>query len=257
MPRYFLKVQYCGKNYSGWQIQPFATTVQGEIQRCLSAILKQDTLVISAGRTDTGVHARAMWMHFDAAEINDIPLLLHRLNRFFPKDIAALDIFPVYSDAHARFDAISRTYQYHITLRKDPFAFDNSWVFYEKLQLDISVMNLAANLLLHYRDYEKVSKKHSDNKTNICRVSKASWHKISKDRLFFSITADRFLRNMVRSLVGLLVQVGLGKMPLSKFESFFCEKDVSPNHLTAPSQGLYLTEVRYPARIFHIKSTVI
>lgn len=255
MPRYFLKVQYHGKNYKGWQVQPTVITVQGEIQRCLSALLSQTILVTAAGRTDTGVHAKAMWMHFDALIIDTLPFFLHRLNRFLPKDIAALDVRPVSATAHARFDALARTYEYHIILRKDPFAVDTSWVFPRKSNLDITTMNLAARYLLNYQDYERVSKKHSDNKTHICKVSAAFWQQISDFQLCFCITSDRFLRNMVRSLVGLFVQLGQGHISLSDFDAFFSYKSTVRNHITAPPQGLYLSKVCYPDMIFEETTT--
>lgn len=248
MPRFFLKVQYHGARYKGWQVQPGERTVQGVLQHCVTALLGCPTSIIAAGRTDAGVHARGMWVHFDAA----FPLDLNwvdRLNKFLPPDVSILDLQPVPCRAHSRFDAVSRTYRYYLTVRKDPFSMDGSWIFEHDLNLEW--MNSAARKLVGYREYGKVSKKHSDNKTSLCRVIEAFWRRLPGDQIYFSITANRFLRNMVRSLVGLLIRVGTGKLSQDGFDRFFLNGDAPQNSFTAPAQGLYLEEVRYPLGLFN------
>ena len=213
--RFFLEFSYAGSAYHGWQRQPNALSVQEVLEKALEVLLKQQTPLTAAGRTDTGVHAKQMFAHFDA-EINDVGQLIFRLNKFLPNDIAVIRIREVIPIAHARFDAISRTYEYHLNNLKSPFVEGMSYTLYKPL--DVEQMNKAASILLEYKDFECFSKAHTDVKTFLCNITKAIWEK-SETGLVFTITANRFLRNMVRAIVGTLIEVG----------------SVSYTHLTLPT----------------------
>src|SRR5690554_1762192 len=209
MFRYFIYLSYNGKNYHGWQIQPNGISIQESLEKCLSILLKEKTSVIGAGRTDAGVHAKQMVAHFDSYK-NDLSntSLTKKLNSFLPKDISIKKIIPVSTKAHARFDAIARTYQYYISKEKDPFYHEYS--FYHSKELNLKRMNEAANLLKNFSDFTSFSKLHTDAKTNICQINTAFWEE--KDTYYvFTIQANRFLRDMVRSIVGTLVDVGKEK----------------------------------------------
>ena len=245
--RYFIRFSYFGKNYHGWQRQPNAITVQEVLEDCLSKLLGEPTEVVGAGRTDTGVHAKEMFAHFDRDSLLDLEELLRRMNAFLPEDIAVQDISSVVSDAHARFSALERTYKYWIVQKKDPFHSDFAHSIRQKL--DISAMNEAASILLNHSDFECFSKSNSDVKTFICDVRKAAWS-IEEDKLVFTITADRFLRNMVRAVVGTLLEVGLGKRKPSEMEDILKSKSRSEAGVSVPAKGLYLTQVSYPENIF-------
>lgn len=244
--RYFLEFSYNGQNYFGWQKQPRQISVQEVLEKALSTILRHKIDLTGAGRTDTGVHAKQMFAHFDLEEI--LPRdLVHRLNSFLPKDIAVHNILQVKPDAHARFDATERTYQYFIQSGKNPFNFDYTWQM--RYELDIDKMNEAAGSLLGKKDFSSFAKLHTDVKTHICEVKFAQWQKKGNE-LKFTITADRFLRNMVRSIVGTLADVGKGKINLDEFNNIIEQKDRSFASGSAPAQGLYLVEVVYPKSIF-------
>lgn len=244
--RYFLEFAYNGQNYFGWQKQPRQVTVQGVLENAVSTILRENIGLTGAGRTDTGVHARQMFAHFDRKE--NLPAdLLHRLNAFLPGDIAVYGIHPVLPRAHARFDALERTYHYFIETRKNPFNFDYAWQI--RHNLDAEKMNLAAASLLGKQDFSSFAKLHTDVKTHICEVKFANWEQ-NGPQLKFTITADRFLRNMVRSIVGTLTDVGKGKTGLEEFNNIIAQKDRSFAGSSAPAQGLYLVEVVYPKNIF-------
>ena len=245
--RYFLEISFKGTNYHGWQEQPNAITVQGVIEKALTLILRYPTKIMGAGRTDAGVHAKQMFAHFDTDKAIDENAITQKLNAFLPKDIAIRQIVKVQNDAHVRFDALARSYEYHISLQKDPFATENAWFMHKKL--DVSMMNKAAKALLFYDDFQSFSKTHTDVKTFICRVDNAEWIRAG-DTLVFYITADRFLRNMVRAIVGTLIDVGLHKINLDDFVKIIEAKNRQKAGFSVPAQGLYLTEIIYPKEIF-------
>ncbi|MFV0305655.1 MAG: tRNA pseudouridine(38-40) synthase TruA [Moheibacter sp.] len=240
--RYFLELAYSGKNYFGWQIQPKQISVQEVLQNALSTLLRSSISIIGAGRTDTGVHAKKMFAHFDYEKTLPINLV-HRLNAFLPKDIVIHKIHSVKSDAHARFDATERTYHYLIQLGKDVFNFEQSWQINQNL--NIEWMNSAAERLIGKKDFSSFAKLHTDVKTHICDVKFAKWNQDSSE-LKFTITADRFLRNMVRAIVGTLVDVGKGKISLEEFSQIIDKKDRSFASASAPAAGLFLVDVIYP-----------
>lgn len=240
--RYFIKFAYNGTNYHGWQSQPNAVTVQETIEKALSTILSGTIETIGAGRTDTGVHAKQMYAHFDYEGFFGIPQLVYKLNSYLPKDIAIQDLIPVHDDAHARFDAKSRTYEYHMHLTKDVFLTDLSWYYHT--ELDIEMMNIAANEMLHYTDFECFSKVNTDVNTFNCAITHAHWE-LRGSRLTFKITADRFLRNMVRAIVGTLINVGLHKTELTEFKQIIESRNRSKAGFSVPAHGLYLTHIEY------------
>ncbi len=205
-------------------------------------LLGETLEIVGAGRTDTGVHAKLMYAHFDTETFFETPKLVHRLNSFLPPDIAVSDIIPVHDDAHARFDATQRSYEYHIHTQKNVFLENLSW--YHFRELDIETMNLAARQLLLHEDFECFSKVNTDVKTFICKVTHAHWEK-KGDKLVFTITADRFLRNMVRAVVGTLIEIGLGKRSLEDFTRIIESKNRSKAGFSVPAKGLYLVEVKY------------
>lgn len=240
--RYFIELAYKGTNYHGWQYQPDADSVQETINKALSLLLKTPIDIVGAGRTDTGVHARQMYAHFDFDTEIDTPQLIHKLNSFLPKDIVIFKIFKVDDEAHARFDAVKRTYEYHIHTMKDAFENDGSYQF--QLPLDVAKMNEACKLLFNHTDFECFSKTHTDVHTFNCQVFEANW-KQNGTKLVFTIAADRFLRNMVRAIVGTMINIGTGKITLSDFEKIIESKDRSQAGFSVPAQGLYLTKIEY------------
>ena len=245
--RYFIDLSYNGANFHGWQIQPNATTVQSVLNDCLTVLLKEDINCVGAGRTDTGVHAKQMIAHFDYDKIFNIDDLVFKLNAFLPKDIAIRSIKKVKIDAHARFDAVKRTYIYKITTFKNVFENDKS--FYFKNQLNLELMNKACSIMMAYNDFESFSRTNSDVKTFICNISEANWTQKSDD-IKFKISSDRFLRNMVRAIVGTMIEIGSNKISLNKFEEIIQSKDRSMAGASAPSAGLYLTQIQYLKSIY-------
>ncbi len=242
--RYFIQLSYNGKAYHGWQLQENAITVQEIVNKSLATILREKINVVGAGRTDTGVHAEHYMAHFDLMKpISDKGLLLNRLNKVLPYDIAAQDIFNVHHEANARFDAISRTYEYRICKTKNPFKKDFSWFF--KIPLDIEEMNQAASLLFEFQDFTSFSKLGTQVATNNCKVMEAKWSEFD-NMLIFKIKADRFLRNMVRSIVGTLIDVGISKITTEGFCQIIENKDRSLAGFSVPAQGLFLTMIDYP-----------
>lgn len=249
MPRYFIKLAYNGSNYHGWQSQQNAHSVQDELEHCLSLKLGHAIRLNGCGRTDTGVHARMFYAHFDAdTEIpeNETMLLLGRLNAFLPHDIVIYSLFAVAPDAHARFDAVERTYHYQITRCKDPFMLKQA--FYLHGPLDVDMMQQCADALKQHTDFTSFSKLHTQTKTNNCRISRAEWMQ-QDDLLVFRITADRFLRNMVRAIVGTLIEAGQGKLSLDDFNAVIQAKDRSAAGYSVPAHGLFLQQVTYPAHM--------
>ena len=246
--RYFLYFSYKGTAYHGWQYQPNGISVQEVLTKSLCTILRTEIELTGAGRTDTGVHARLMVAHFDYE--GNFPTefdLTAKLNSLLPIDIAVLKIVEVQTDAHARFDAISRKYEYHVVLQKSVFRIELASRL--RNNLNFVAMNVAADTLKDFRDFTSFSKVHTDVKTNNCRISIAEW-KQQDDEWVFTIQADRFLRNMVRSIVGTLFEVGRGKMTLNEFTSVIEAKDRCKAGVSVPAHGLYLVDIQYPESIF-------
>lgn len=241
--RYFIQLAYNGTHYHGWQYQPNASSVQETLNKAFSVILKSDINLMGAGRTDTGVHAKEMYAHFDFDNAFDIPSLIHKLNSYLPKDIVIYAIIPVDTEAHCRFDATKRTYEYYINTVKNPFLQELSWHFNH--QLDVDLMNEAAQLLLKHTDFQCFSKVNTDVNTFDCTIFEAYWKK-EKDCLIFTISANRFLRNMVRAIVGTLVNIGLHKITLDDFSAIIESKNREKAGFSVPAHGLYLTKIEYP-----------
>ncbi len=244
MPRYFTELSFKGTRYHGWQVQPNALSVQEVLETTFSTFMRQRIEVTGAGRTDTGVHASYYVAHFDAESLPFAAAdLVEKLNRFLPNDIALKSIREVGPEMHARFSAIRRTYQYFISRVKDPFTLDTSYQYL--WPLDVEAMNQAAEVLLGWEDFTSFSKLHTDVKTNICHVTEAFW-KEEGTQLVFTISADRFLRNMVRAIVGTLLEVGRGKLTHDGLITILEKKDRSAAGTSAPPQGLFLTDIQYP-----------
>ena len=251
MARYFIELSYDGAAYCGWQRQPDAPTVQQALEKALSTLLRQDVEVVGAGRTDTGVNASYYVAHFDCESgVKDCAQLVYKLNLILPQDIAVKVVREVCEQAHARFDAVEREYTYYISQRKNPFRRFSAWRYY--VQLDMERMNEAAATLLEYDDFTSFAKLNSNNKTNICRVVKAEWRRAEwdEDLLIFTIRADRFLRNMIRAIVGTLVDVGRGRYTVEEFCDILHSRDLSRSSAGAPAQGLFLSDVKYSDEVY-------
>lgn len=241
--RYFIRFSYNGTSYHGWQFQPNAVSVQETLTKAVSVILNEAVELMGAGRTDTGVHAQLMYAHFNTDKIIDSASIVHKLNSYLPKDIAVFNINSVHDDAHARFDVTQRTYQYHIHQFKDVFLNEQSWFY--PTHLDLDLMNQAAAQLLQHTDFQCFSKVNTDVNTFNCKITEAFWVR-NGNHLVFTISADRFLRNMVRAIVGTLVNVGLHKISVDDFNNIIASKDRSEAGFSVPAHGLYLTDIRYP-----------
>lgn len=241
--RYFIQLSYKGTDYVGWQFQPNGISVQESLEKALSTILREPISVTGCGRTDAGVHAKYFIAHFDS-ENKQVPeeKTIYTINNFLDKDIAIQKIYLVNPDSHARFDAISRSYEYWISKIKDPFSQDLA--AFSNRELNIDEMNNAAQLLFNYIDFTSFSKLHTDVKTNNCIIKEAKWLE-QNGMLIFRITADRFLRNMVRAIVGTLLEVGQGKMDVEGFRTVIEAKDRGKAGASVPAKGLYLTDVVY------------
>ena len=245
--RTLLRLAFDGAPFCGWQIQPNERTVQGDLDEALTKLLRQPVTTMGAGRTDTGVHAKEMFVHFDwkpelATGIEDVDHLVHRLNRFLDPAIRVFEGREVDAQWHARFDATSRSYEYLLCLSGSPFYRDRAWMSSETL--DFNAMNEAAALLLEVEDFASFCKSGSDNKTTLCDVRRAQWIQ-SGELWVFHITADRFLRNMVRAIVGSLYEVGRGKWSVAEFQSRLQQKNRGAMGTSAPAHGLYLSNVTY------------
>jgi tRNA pseudouridine38-40 synthase len=248
--RFFIELAYDGTNYHGWQLQPNAVGVQQVLNNALSTILRQPIETLGCGRTDTGVHAKQFFAHFDVeGTIDHGPWsmdkkgnLLRSVNALLPHDIAVKDIFPVAATAHARFDATLRSYEYHIHFNKDPFKHGYSWLLRD--EPDIELMNQAATMIMEYTDFSCFSKSNTQVKTNNCKISRAEWVK-TDDGIIFHISADRFLRNMVRAIVGTLLQVGKKEIEPYEVRAIIQSKNRSNAGVSVPACGLYLAEVEY------------
>jgi len=240
--RYFIELAYNGKNYHGWQVQPHAISVQEVINKAISTILRQEINIVGAGRTDAGVHASQMFAHFDV----ESPLsdnFTYKLNAILPDDVVIFNTTLVHNDAHARFDANSRSYEYKIWLGRNPFLLETSWQLHYQ-QLNIELMNKAAAILYEYEDFECFSKVKTDVNTFKCTVTNAEWI-IKGNELTFHISANRFLRNMVRAIVGTLIDVGLEKVTIDDFKKIIESKNRSNAGVSVPAKGLFLTAVTY------------
>ena len=248
--RYFLRLSFNGESFHGWQSQHNAPSIQSALRDALTVILREPIEVAGAGRTDAGVHAREFFAHFDhPAEfsISEREELVYHLNGYLPDAISIQEILPVRGDAHARFSAHSRTYQYFITKKKDPFQHSFSWYYPGKL--DVDLMNRGAKILMNNLDFTSFAKLPKETKTNICQVEYAEWEE--KDHLLvFTITADRFLRNMVRAIVGTLVELGRGKIDLEDLDRIILSKDRRAAGYSVPANGLFLVSINYPEEIF-------
>ena len=242
--RYFIQLSYKGTNYHGWQIQPNAISVQQIIENALTTVLRESIAVVGAGRTDTGVHASFFILHFDVSKsVAKTEKLVYKLNSFLPNDIAIQKIWPVENDLHARFSAVSRTYKYYISTQKNPFRTEISLTYI--LPLDIDKMNQAARILYEYEDFTSFCRLHTDVKTNNCKIILAGWE-VKNTQLIFTIKADRFLRNMVRAIVGTLLEVGKGKITIDDFRKIIELKDRGAAGASAPAKGLFLVDIEYP-----------
>ena len=244
--RYFIELSYNGKAYHGWQNQPNAISIQQVLEEALSVLLQTKTEIVGAGRTDTGVHASQMFAHFDFDNEIDTPNLVYKLNSFLPNDIAISDVFRVKEDSHARFDALSRTYLYKISTIKN--VFNTDFAYRLQLPLDVEKMNEACKTLFLYNDFKCFSKSNTDVKTYNCTITKAEWFK-DNDEIIFLITADRFLRNMVRAIVGTMINIGLGKIKVDDLHEIIKSKNRSEAGYSVPAHGLYLTQIVYPESI--------
>lgn len=244
--RYFIELSYNGKAYHGWQNQPNGISVQQVLEEALSKLLRTKISIMGAGRTDAGVHASQMFAHFDMDAEFDIDIIIFKLNCFLPRDIAVHHIFRVKDKAHARFNALSRTYHYRIANKKNVFT--NDFAYHVYFPMDIEKMNEACNILLQYNNFQCFSKSNTDVKTYHCDIKEAFW-KLENDELTFVITADRFLRNMVRAIVGTMINIGLGKTTVEDLHNIIISQNRSEAGFSVPPNGLYLTKIVYPDTI--------
>jgi tRNA pseudouridine38-40 synthase len=243
LQRYFIELSYDGTNYHGWQVQPNAVTVQEVLDKALSTVLRRPIETVGCGRTDTGVHATEFFAHYEVESSMTIDKVVHSLNGILPSDIAIKNIFPVDDEMHARFSATLRSYQYHIHFNKDPFKHGYSWLLRD--EPDIDLMNQAAQIIMQYTDFSCFSKSNTQVKTNNCKISRAEWLR-TDGGIVFHISADRFLRNMVRAVVGTLLMVGRKEVAPEGIREIINSKDRSNAGTSVPACGLYLTEVKYP-----------
>ena len=245
--RYFFEICYNGSRYHGWQNQANAIGVQQVVEDALSKLMRSPVAIVGSGRTDTGVHCAQQFFHLDIDREFDRVDLVHRLNSFLPQDIAIRSIIPVKSDAHARYDAMERSYEYKITRVKDPLSVGFTFHYFKSL--DIPTMNKAASLLVGEQDFECFSKVKTDVNHFVCDIKKARWNQ-NENLLVFTITANRFLRGMVRAIVGTLLDVGTGKISIKDFEEIIKSRDRKKAGMNVPPEGLYLISVKYPKKIY-------
>jgi tRNA pseudouridine38-40 synthase len=246
MPRYFVRLAYNGTPYHGWQVQPNARSIQQVLNDAFSLIMREEVKLTGCGRTDTGVHAREFYAHFDCDKTFtplELDKLVFKINSYIDPEIAILAITLVSDDLHARFSARTRTYEYHITRRKDPFS--KGFAYYHFGKIDIEKMNAGADFLLSVKDFTSFSKVDTDTKTNLCEVYSAKWEQ-QGDLLVFTISANRFLRNMVRAIVGTLLELGTGKINLKELKEITASKNRSNAGDSVPPWGLFLTKIEYP-----------
>lgn len=251
--RYFMELQYEGGAYFGWQRQKGQVSVQQTIEQALTTLLRREIEITGVGRTDTGVSACYYVAHFDVEErLEDLEQVVYKLNRILPRDIAVHTLTEVSEEAHARFSAVEREYRYYIEQRKNPFTIGQTWQY--AVQLDVERMNRAAEVLLEVEDFTTFAKLNSNNKTNICHLKVARWEVEADGTLCFTIRGDRFLRNMVRAIVGTLVDVGRGRYSVEDFREIVLSRDLSRASGGAPAEGLYLSDVSYPMELFERKT---
>lgn len=246
--RYFIYLAYDGSNYHGWQVQPNGNSVQSELQRALSILLRSNIDMVGAGRTDAGVHARMMVAHFETEQPFDTEQLSYRLNRILPRDISIDHIIPVTDDMHARFSAVSRTYHYYINTRKSPFLWRYSCPIH--YQLDFDLMNEGGRILTTYEDFGAFCKSHTDVKTTLCQVTEARWEELEDNQYCFVITANRFLRNMVRAVAGTLIDLGRGKISIEEFQQIIESRKRTEAGESMPGNALFLWNIEYPQHPF-------
>jgi len=244
--RYFIELAYKGTPFCGWQFQPNGTSVQSELEKALEILLRMPVRLTGAGRTDAGVHALYYVAHFDSLsdDLHTDHSLIGKINGILPREIAVHKIFAVPPDVHARFNAVSRTYHYKIATKKNPFTVDQAYHCYRLF--DVVKMNEAAAILLEYKDFTSFSKLHGNAKTNLCNIMNAQWIDDGNGELLFVITANRFLRNMVRAIVGTMIDIGIGKYPPEDIRRIIIDKNRGTAGMSAPPQGLYLTKIEYP-----------
>lgn len=249
--RYFIKLAFNGRHFHGWQIQPNAETVQGALNHAFNLLLREPVNLVGCGRTDTGVHASEFYAHVDLIQslgsAEDINRVVFKLNNYLSCDIVIYDIFPVHNRSHARFSATARTYKYYITKIKSPFYHMTNYYFYG--DLDVEKMNEAARILFSYKDFTSFSKLHTQTKTNLCEIEKANWVQ-ENNNLIFTITANRFLRNMVRAIVGTLMDVGQHKIQVLDMHRVIQDQLRSSAGFSAPARGLFLDHIEYPEALF-------
>lgn len=252
MPRYFIELSYQGTNYHGWQVQPNAVTVQEVLDATLSRVLRQTISTTGSGRTDAGVHALQQFAHFDTEAPlppSSVGKTVSSLNALLPPDVAVRRLIAVSDEAHARFDAISRSYQYHMHFEKDPFLYQRSWK--TRNDFDLERMNRGASLIRKHTDFASFCKSHAGSKTTVCKITEAVWEPDGAGKVVFRISADRFLRNMVRAIVGTLLDVGRMKISLDELQDIMNTGSRSAAGESVPAEGLYLARVEYP----YIKDT--
>ena len=245
MARYFIRLSYCGTAYNGWQNQPHAgtTTIQSVIENALFTFLRQKVEITGCGRTDKGVHARDYIAHFDITPLDEIPTLIFRLNKLLPIDIVVHDIIQVTEDAHARFDATSRSYEYHLHTEKSPFDIHSFYYTYDTPNIEI--LNEVAELMLDHVDFTTFCKFHTDVKTMNCHITESRWEKIG-NQYIYRIKADRFLRGMIRLIVGVCLQVSRGKLTIEEVKTAMSEKRRTGQDWSVPAEGLFLCDIKYP-----------
>jgi tRNA pseudouridine38-40 synthase len=247
--RFFLEISYNGKNYHGWQTQPHDVSIQQVIEEALATIFQRKIEIVGAGRTDAGVHARQLFAHFDLETTENSNQLVYKLNAILPVDIAVHNCFQVKDDAHARFDAQLRTYRYYLIWNKNPFLQDFAYRVHKKPEVE--KMNQAAQILLQYTHFQCFSKSKTDVKTYLCKLTEAYWEE-KDNQLIFTITADRFLRNMVRAIVGTLLEVGFNNLSSEELHQIIASKNRSQAGKSVPAQGLFLEQITYPECITKI-----
>ena len=248
--RYFMRLSFNGESFHGWQSQQNAKSIQSTIKDAMIVVLRESVEIVGAGRTDAGVHAREFYAHFDLSRellLAERRNLVYHLNGYLPDNISVSEILPVKNDAHSRFSASSRTYQYIITRKKDPFR--QAFSLYYPGKLNLSIMNKGAQIIKNNLDFTSFAKLPMETKTNICNVEYAVWEE-KGDLMIFTITADRFLRNMVRAIVGTLIEIGRGKIDLEDLEKIILSKDRRAAGYSVPANGLFLVSVNYPVDIF-------
>lgn len=251
MQRYFIELAYKGTAYSGFQKQPGAATIQTEVEKALHILTRKNIELTGSSRTDAGVHALQNYFHFEVNFDVVVHQFVYRLNAILPPDITVKNLHPVQPDAHCRFSALARSYEYHIYRKKNPFLADRAYFF--PYEVNLTTLNEAALLLLSYTDYTSFSKRNTQVKTFHCTIQKASW-KIEKEELIFSVTANRFLRGMVRGLTGTMLKAGRGNVSIADFRNIIEAKDCRKADFSVPPQGLFLTHVIYPDSVWKSNS---